>query len=122
MGLMAGKKVVIFGVANKRSIAWGIAQALLREGAAIALNYQNDRMEESVRKLAADLPGNTFMAPCDVTVAGDIDRFFERPGRDFGPPDGLRPSIAFAKRGEIGGNFVATSLDRYHVLQHMSSW
>src|SRR5437899_702854 len=55
MGLMSGKKVVIFGVANKRSIAWGIAQALLREGAQLALNFQNDRMQESVRKLAADL-------------------------------------------------------------------
>jgi len=122
MGLMAGKKVVIFGVANKRSIAWGIAQALLREGAAIALNYQNDRMEESVRKLAADLPGNTFMAPCDVTVAGDIDRFFERLGRDFGPLDGLVHSIAFAKREELGGNFVDTSWDGYQLAQHVSSW
>ena len=84
MGLMSGKTVVIFGIANKRSIAWGIAQALHREGARLALTYQNDRMEDPVRKLAAELPGDTFLAPCDVTVAGDIDRFYERLGKEVG--------------------------------------
>ncbi|MGE3173383.1 MAG: enoyl-ACP reductase [Planctomycetota bacterium] len=122
MGLMSGKKVVIFGVANKRSIAWGIAQALLREGATLALNYQNERMEEAVRKLAADLPGDTFLAPCDVTVPGDIDRFFQKLGADFGPLDGLVHSIAFAKREELGGQFVDTSWDGYQMAQQVSAW
>jgi enoyl-[acyl-carrier protein] reductase I len=122
MGLMTGKKVAIFGVANKRSIAWGIAQALNREGAALALNYQNDRMEESVRKLAADLPGDTFLAPCDVTVAGDIEKFFDKLGKTFGQLDGLVHCIAFAKREELGGNFVDTSWDGYQLAQHVSSW
>jgi len=122
MGLMSGKNVVIFGIANKRSIAWGIAQALHREGARLALNYQNDRMEESVRKLAADLPGDTFLAPCDVTVAGDIDRFFARLGKEFGALDGLVHSIAFAKREELGGNFVDTSWEGYQLAQHVSAW
>lgn len=122
MGLMSGKNVVIFGVANKRSIAWGIAQALHREGARLALNYQNERMEESVRKLAADLPGDTFMAPCDVTVAGDIDRFFGRLAKEFGPLDGLVHSIAFAKREELGGNFTDTSWDGYALAQQVSAW
>ena len=119
---MSGKKVVIFGVANKRSIAWGIAQALLREGATLALNFQNERMEESVRKLAADLPGDTFLAPCDVSVAGDIDRFYARLASDFGPIDGLVHCIAFAKREELGGNFVDTSWDGYQLAQQVSSW
>ena len=122
MGLMSGKNVVIFGVANKRSIAWGIAQALHREGARLALNYQNDRMEESVRKLAADLPGDTFLAPCDVTVAGDIDRFYARMGKEFGPLDGLVHSIAFAKREELGGNFSDTSWEGYAMAQQVSAW
>lgn len=122
MGLMSGKNVVIFGVANKRSIAWGIAQALHREGARLALNYQNERMEEPVRKLAAELPEDTFVAPCDVTVPGDIDRYFERLGKEFGALDGLVHSIAFAKREELGGNFVDTSWDGYQIAQQVSSW
>ncbi len=122
MGLMSGKNVVIFGVANKRSIAWGIAQALHREGARLALNYQNERMEEPVRKLAAELPGDTFLAPCDVTVPGDIDRFFGRLGKEFGPLDGLVHSIAFAKREELGGNFADTSWEGYAMAQQVSAW
>jgi enoyl-[acyl-carrier protein] reductase I len=122
MGLMSGKSVVIFGIANKRSIAWGITQALHREGARLALNYQNDRMEEPVRKLAAELPGDTFLAPCDVTVPGDIDRFFDRLGKEFGPIDGLVHCIAFAKREELGGHFVDTSLEGYQLAQHVSAW
>jgi enoyl-[acyl-carrier protein] reductase I len=122
MGLMSGKNVVIFGVANKRSIAWGIAQALHREGARLALNYQNERMEEPVRKLAGELPGDTFLAPCDVTVAGDIDRFYARLAKEFGPLDGLVHSIAFAKREELGGNFVDTSWDGYALAQQVSAW
>ncbi|MBX3464361.1 MAG: enoyl-ACP reductase [Planctomycetes bacterium] len=122
MGLMTGKNVAIFGIANKRSIAWGIAQALHREGARLALNYQNERMEEPVRKLAAELPGDTFVAPCDVTVPGDIERFFARLGQDFGPLDGLVHSIAFAKREELGGNFVDTSWEGYQLAQQVSAW
>jgi enoyl-[acyl-carrier protein] reductase I len=122
MGLMSGKNVVVFGVANKRSIAWGIVQALHREGARIALNYQNDRMEESVRKLAADLPGETFMAACDVTVPGDIEKYFARLGKEFGPLDGLVHSIAFAKREELGGHFADTSWEGYALAQQVSAW
>ncbi len=122
MGLMSGKNVVIFGIANKRSIAWGIAQALHREGARLALNYQNERMEEPVRKLAAELPAETFLGPCDVTVPGDIDRFFKRLGAEFGPLDGMVHSIAFAKREELGGAFVDTSWDGYQLAQQVSAW
>jgi enoyl-[acyl-carrier protein] reductase I len=122
MGLMSGKKVVIFGVANKRSIAWGIAQALQREGAVIALSFQNERMEEPVRKLAAELPSDTFLAPCDVTVPGDIERFFDKLGKELGSVDGLVHSIAFAKREELGGNFVDTSWDGYSLAQQVSAW
>lgn len=119
---MSGKQVVIIGIANKRSIAWGIAQALQREGARLALNYQNERMEEPVRKLAAELPADTFVAPCDVTVPGDIDRFFDRLGKEMGSLDGMVHSIAFAKREELGGRFVDTSWDGYQLAQQVSAW
>ena len=122
MGLMTGKNVVIFGVANKRSIAWGIAQALHREGAKLALAYQNDRMGEAVKKLAAELPEPPFMAPCDVSVEGDIDRFFAALGKEWDGIDGMVHSIAFAKREELGGNFVDTSLECYALAQQVSAW
>jgi enoyl-[acyl-carrier protein] reductase I len=119
---MSGKNVVIFGVANKRSIAWGIAQALDREGARIALTYQNDRMADPVRKLAADLAGDTVTLPCDVIVEGDIERCFQTLGAEFEGLDGLVHSIAFARREELGGNFVDTSWDGYAIAQRVSAW
>jgi len=122
MALLSGKNVVVFGVANKRSIAWGIAQALNREGARIALTYQNDRMADPVRKLAADLEGDTVVAACDVTVEGDIDRCFETIGKEFDGLDGLVHSIAFAKREELGGDFVETSWEGYALAQQVSAW
>lgn len=122
MGLMEGKNVVIFGVANKRSIAWGIAQALQREGAKLAFSYQNDRMASAVEKLAADLPEKPFLAPCDVSVEGDIDRFFEALKKEWDGIDGLVHSIAFAKREELGGNFRDTSWDGYALAQQVSAW
>ena len=122
MGLMTGKNVVIFGVANKRSIAWGIAQALHREGAKIALAYQNDRMGEAVKKLAGEFDEPQLMAPCDVTVEGDIERFYETLGKEWDGIDGIVHSIAFAKREELGGNFVDTSWDGYALAQQVSAW
>ncbi len=122
MALLSGKNVVIFGVANKRSIAWGIAQALHREGARIALTYQNERMGDAVKKLAGDLGDDTVLAPCDVTVDGDIDRCFEALGKEFDGLDGLVHSIAFAKREELGGNFRDTSWDGYALAQQVSAW
>jgi enoyl-[acyl-carrier protein] reductase I len=122
MGLMTGKNVVIFGVANKRSIAWGIAQALHREGAKLAFAYQNDRMGDAVKKLAGEFEETPFMAPCDVAVDGDIERFYEALGKEWGGIDGIVHSIAFAKREELGGNFVDTSWEGYALAQQVSAW
>lgn len=121
MGLMDGKTAVIFGVANKRSIAWGIAQALSREGARLALNYQNDRMESGVRKLAADLPDNTIIAPCDVTKSEELDSFFAGLKEQVDGVDALVHCIATAKREELGGNFVDTSWEGYALAQQVSA-
>ena len=122
MGLMNGKTVVILGVANKRSIAWGIAQVLTEHGARLALNYQNERMEESVRKLAEELPQPAVLAPCDVTEQQQVDEFFATVKRELGPLDGLVHCVAFAKREELGGHFSDTSWDGYALAQHVSAY
>ncbi len=122
MGLMEGKTAVIFGVANKRSIAWGITNALVREGARVALNYQNERMEDGVRKLANDLPDDTFLAQCDVTKKDEIDSFFERLKEKVDGVDALVHCVAFAKREELGGRYVDTSPDGYDMAQQVSAY
>jgi len=122
MGILDGKVVAIFGVANKRSIAWGIAQALVREGARLALNFQNERMEAGVRKLAEDLPDNTIVAQCDVTNDAEMDAFFETLAKECGHLDGIVHSVAFAKREELGGNFADTSWEGYSLAQQVSAY
>jgi enoyl-[acyl-carrier protein] reductase I len=119
---MDGKVVCILGVANKRSIAWGIAQALTEAGAKLVLNFQNDRMEESVRKLAEELPEKPYLAPCDVTVDGQIETFFAGARQTVGHLDGLVHSIAFAKREELGGQYVDTSWDGYQLAHQVSTY
>lgn len=122
MGLLEGKTAVIFGVANKRSIAWGITQALVREGARVALNFQNERMEDGVRKLAAELPDNTFVAQCDVTNPEEIESYFEALKGEVDGIDALVHCVAFAKREELGGRYVETSWDGYQLAQHVSAY
>ena len=118
MGLMDGKTAVIFGVANKRSIAWGITEALANAGAKIALNYQNERMGKFVRKLVVHLPNEPFVGPCDVTKQEEVDRFFQDVQDEFNGIDALVHSVAFAKREELGGHYLDTSWDGYQLAQH----
>ncbi|HSL97331.1 MAG TPA: enoyl-ACP reductase, partial [Candidatus Deferrimicrobiaceae bacterium] len=101
---------------------WGIARALHREGARIALTYQNERMSEPVKKLAAELGEDTVVTACDVTVEGDIDRCFDALAKPFSHLDGLVHSIAFARREELGGKFVDTSWEGYALAQQVSAW
>ncbi len=122
MQFMKDKVVVIFGVANKRSIAWGITKALSDAGATLALNYQNDRMGEAVAKLAEDLPEKPYMAACDVTSEEELATYFDGIQREFGQVDGMVHSIATAKREELGGEFVDTSWDGYALSQQVSAY
>jgi enoyl-[acyl-carrier protein] reductase I len=122
MKLMDDKVAVIFGIANKRSIAWGIAKTLSEHGARLALNYQNDRMEEPVRKLAEELPQKPFLGACDATSEEDLARFFDGVRKEYGRVDALVHSIAFAKREELGGHYVDTSWDGYQLAQHVSAY
>lgn len=122
MGFLAGKRAFIVGVATDRSIAWGIAQAMHREGAELAFSYANDKLKERVEPLAASL-GSAVTLPLDVTVDGQIDGAFERLRREWGALDVLVHAVAFAPREALTGTFVAaTSREGFRVAHDVSSY
>jgi len=120
-GLMDGKKGVVLGVTNKRSIAWGITQVLRAEGAEVALTYQGKRVEESVRTLAAELDISVVL-PCDVTEDAQIDALFAALGERFGKLDFLVHSIAFAPKEALEGEFVNTSREAFRIALDVSAY
>src|SRR5579863_5085725 len=105
MGFLAGKRAFIVGVATDRSIAWGIARAMHREGAELAFSYVNDRMKERVEPLAHSV-GSQLTMPLDVTVDGQIDSAFDLLKREWGQLDIVIHCVAFAPREAISGSFV----------------
>src|SRR4029079_14114763 len=107
MSSMTGKTGLIVGVANKRSIAWAIAQAASNAGARVALTYQGERLEENVRDLSSALT-NPLILPCDVTDDAQIARVFEEVDREFGGLDFVVHGAAFAPREELSNPFVQT--------------
>lgn len=122
MALMDGKVAVIMGVANKRSIAWGITKALYEAGAKIVLSYQNERMGASVKKLVTELPEAPYMDVCDVTKEDEIAAFFSGVKNEFGGIDSLVHCLAFAKHQELGGDFKDTSWEGYQLAQQVSAY
>lgn len=122
MGMLSDKTVAIFGVANKRSIAWGITQVAAREGARIVLGYQNERMGKAVEKLIEELPTAPLLVECDVTDDASLERSFQTIESECGHLDGLVHSIATAKREELGGNFRDTSWEGYALAQQVSAY
>lgn len=106
---LAGKQGVIVGVANKRSLAWAIAQAADRAGARLALTYVNERFEDNVRELAATLCQPALLLPCDVTRDDQIAALFRTVDQEFGGLDFLVHAVAFAPREAISSRFVQTS-------------
>jgi enoyl-[acyl-carrier protein] reductase I len=121
MGLLEGKTAVIYGVANHRSIAWGIAQAMQREGARLALTYQGERVERYVRDLAANL-ADPLVLPCDVADDGQIDAVYRQIGATFGRLDAVVHSVAFAEREDLEGRFVDTSRQGFHTALDVSAY
>jgi enoyl-[acyl-carrier protein] reductase I len=119
--LLQGKKGVIVGVANKRSIAWGIAQAAAREGARLAFTYQGERLKENVEELAQPLEGSLIL-PLDVARDEDIQATADALKREFGTLDFLVHAVAFANREELDGRFVDTSREGYLLAQNISSY
>jgi enoyl-[acyl-carrier protein] reductase I len=105
MALLSGRKILVTGVLSNRSIAYGIAKAARREGAEIALTYQNERFKERVTEMAKEL-GSDIALPCEVTNDAEIDALFRELGRRWQQLDGLVHAIAFAPREAIAGDFV----------------
>ena len=120
--LLQGKKGLVVGVANKRSIAWAIAQSAHREGAQLAFTYQGERLKESVGELAASLGGTSPLFECDVTNDAQIDAAFQGLKSSFGTIDFLVHAVAFAKREELEAEFLVTSRDGFKLALDVSSY
>jgi enoyl-[acyl-carrier protein] reductase I len=122
MGFLADKRAFIVGVATDRSIAWGIAQAMHREGAQLAFSYVNDKMKERVEPLAASL-GARLTLPLDVTVDAQLDGAFETLRREWGQIDIVVHAVAYAPREALTGPFVAaTTREAFRVAHDVSSY
>jgi len=121
MALLEGKSGIIFGVANKRSIAWAIAQALANEGMRLAFTYQGERLKENVQELTSAMQGSLLL-PCDVTNDAEIDAVFKSVGDQLGKLDSLVHSVAFAPREDLENEFVKTTRDGFKVAQDISAY
>jgi len=122
MSLLAGKTGVVFGVANKRSIAWAIAQAWAREGAKLAFTYQGERVKENVEELAGAFGADTVILPCDVTKDDEIANVFKTVGEKFGKLNLLLHSVAYAPKDALEGEFVNTSREAFRVAHDVSAY
>jgi enoyl-[acyl-carrier protein] reductase I len=111
-GLMRGKRGLVMGVANNRSIAWGIAKACRQHGAELAFTYQGDALKKRVEPLAKEI-GGVVAGHCDVTDPGSIDAVFAKVGSEFGALDFLVHAIAFSDREQLTGRYVDTTADNF---------
>ena len=118
---LSGKNALVFGVANQRSIAWAIAQALHEAGARVALTYQNERLRESVQALAAEI-GDAPLFQCDMSVDEDVVNLYQQVGESLGSLSILVHSIAFANRDDLGGEFSKTERDGFRVALDVSAF
>ncbi len=118
---LGGKKGIIFGVANNRSIAWAIAQILAGAGARLAFTYQNERLRDRVSKLAGTLD-SPLLLECDVTDDEQIASVFAEVARQFGGLDFLVHSIAYANREDLGGDFSETDREGFRIALDISAY
>jgi len=122
MGLLQGKKALIVGVASNKSIAWGIAQAMSREGAELAFTYQNERLKERVEEFAAAC-GSNVVLPCEVQNDAEIEQLFDALKQRWGHLDTLVHSVAFAPREALQGEYLASlNRERFSVAHEVSSY
>jgi enoyl-[acyl-carrier protein] reductase I len=122
MPLLQGKIGLVFGVANRRSIAWAIAQAWQSAGAQLAFTYQGERVRENVEELAAQFGQNTLILPCDVTRDDEIDRVFNQIAQSSGKLHLLLHSVAFAPKAALEGRFVNTSREAFRIAHDVSAY
>ena len=120
-GLLAGKRGIIMGVANNRSIAWGIAKQAAEHGAELAFTFQGDALEKRVRPLADSL-GSEIVLPCDVTDEGSIDQVFKTLEEKWGKLDFIVHAIAYSDKKELTGRYVDTSADNFAKTLNISCY
>jgi enoyl-[acyl-carrier protein] reductase I len=120
-GLMAGKRGLIMGVANNRSIGWGIAQSVARHGAELAFTYQGDALKKRVEPLAAGI-GSKLVLPCDVTDMASVDQTFAAVGKAWGEIDFVVHAIAFSDKDELTGRYVDTTADNFTKTMFISCY
>jgi len=118
---MAGKKGLVMGVANERSIAWGIAKACHDHGAEVAFTFQGEALEKRVRPLAGSI-GAKIIEPCDVTNAASIDAVFAKLEKDWGKLDFVVHAIAFSNKDELRGRYIDTSSDNFNLTMNVSCY
>ena len=122
MGFLAGKRALIVGLASNRSIAWGIAQAMHREGAELAFTYQNDKLRERVEKMAVDC-GSNITLPCDVSTDEQIQAAFEELKKSWDGLDIIIHSVAFAPREELEGAYLENATrEGFRMAHDISSY
>jgi enoyl-[acyl-carrier protein] reductase I len=122
MGFLSGKRALIVGLASNRSIAWGIAKAMQRQGAELAFTYQNDKLHDRVAKMAGEC-GTEITVPCDVSNDEEIDAVFDHLDNYWDHLDIIVHSVAFAPRTELEGDYLETvSRDGFRVAHEISSY
>lgn len=121
MGLLTGKRALVLGVANDKSLAWGITEALHREGAKIGLTYLNEAIEKRVRPLGEQI-GAEIIAPCDVQVAGDLARLADQVKATWGGVDIVVHGIGFANKDELRDTYMITSKEGFMLAHDVSVW
>ncbi|MGL4722722.1 MAG: enoyl-ACP reductase FabI [Desulfovibrionaceae bacterium] len=119
--LLKGKKAIIFGMANNKSIAYGIAQSFARHGASLCFNYLNDTLKKRVEPLAEELSAD-FIFPCDISNQDELDAAFELVKKEWSSVDIIVHSIAFAKKEELSGRYLDTSPDGFSIALDISAY
>ena len=120
--MLENKNGIIFGVANKRSIAWATAQALHGAGARLAFTYQGERLKENVESLTAGSMSDSLLLACDVTNQSEVDATFKKVGEEFGRLDFLIHSIAYAPREALDGEYLDTSREAFLTALEISAY
>src|SRR5215472_18370829 len=120
--ILAGKTGVVFGVANKRSIAWAIAKAWAAAGARLIFNYQGERLKENVEELVGEFGENVPLFPCDVSSDEEIKGFFDNVRRETDRVDLMLHSLAYAPRESLEGDFVSTTREAFRVSHDVSAY
>lgn len=118
-GFLEGKKILVMGVANNRSIAWGCAQAMEKQGATVIYTYQNERLKKFISKLVTD---EERLIECDVASDASIDAAFAEVKQRFGKIDGIVHAIAYARKEELGGSILNSTRDGYSQALDVSAY